>query len=118
MSNNDELEIEEFMELVEDDSREMETVSEVTLSTSTTNDIGSITKESSMIPNEMNEFPLTIKKIDFSDDSTKKSVEKLNSKPFKCEECDFSTKYKTVLKEHQRRGHKGKERLQNTKSLK
>ena len=118
MSNNDELEIEEFMELVEDDGREMETVSEVTLNTRTTNDIGSITKESSMIPNEMNEFPLTIKKIDFSDDSTKKSVEKLNSKPFKCEECDFSTKYKTVLKEHQRRGHKGKERLQNTKSLK
>ena len=79
MSNNDELEIEEFMELVDDDGRELETVSEVTLNTSNiSTEIASLAKGNNMVSTEENEFPLAIKKIDFSGDNTKKSDDKQN----------------------------------------
>ena len=45
-------------------------------------------------------YYLYIKSIDFNAIKVETSFSK---KPYSCENCDFTTKYKTVLREHQRR---------------
>ena len=122
LSGNEEVEIEEYIGVVTDDSdKNKEKISQEFFKQVDSLLLETKTHENTEI--QVTEAPLIIKEMDLNNlkgeynNKNDVPVEVPNNKtkkPYACENCEFSTKYRTVLKEHQRRE---KERTQ-TQSFK
>ena len=108
-SGNEEVEIEEYIEYVTDGKKNPENISEELFK-----QVDSLLLEAKILEeaeNQVREAPLIIKEMDFNKVDEKYNngnvstevPNDMTNKPYSCENCEFSTKYKTVLKEHQRR---------------
>lgn len=110
LSGNEEVEIEEYIETLTDGEKNPENISKELFK-----QVDSLLLEAKILEeteSQVTEAPLIIKKMDFNKVDEKyynngnvstEVPNDMTKKPYSCENCEFSTKYRTVLKEHQRR---------------
>ena len=110
LSGNEEVEIEEYIGVVTESDKSQENISQEFFKQVDSLLLETKTQEETEI--QVTEAPLIIKTMDFINvkgeynNKNDVPVEVPNDntkKPYACENCEFSTKYRTVLKEHQRR---------------